>query len=236
MSPRCCARSASARARRRCWRSARCSSRPAQSGPTPPPDRMTRRRRRRRYRPADGTGAAGDRADAPGVPPGRGPPLRPPARAVRADAGVADRLPDRLGADRSRCTGRWRRAARCWPGSVALALLWLLRLAHYLRFRRNPDADDATLHALAPQLARAGAVRRRRCGRSRSGCSGTWARRTTRPALILVVYSLLRGFGAAAGDAAAGVHRLHLPGAGAGRSCASPATPASRGTGSWPAS
>ena len=31
-----------------------------------------------------------------------------------------------------------------WSG--VLALLLLLRLAHYLRFRRNPDADDATLH------------------------------------------------------------------------------------------
>jgi signal transduction histidine kinase len=30
-----------------------------------------------------------------------------------------------------------------WSGG--LALLLLLRLAHYLRFRRNPDADDATL-------------------------------------------------------------------------------------------
>jgi signal transduction histidine kinase/CheY-like chemotaxis protein len=29
---------------------------------------------------------------------------------------------------------------------VALAALLALRLAHYLRFRRNPDADDATLH------------------------------------------------------------------------------------------
>jgi signal transduction histidine kinase/CheY-like chemotaxis protein len=31
-----------------------------------------------------------------------------------------------------------------WSG--ALAALLLVRLAHYLRFRRNPDADDATLH------------------------------------------------------------------------------------------
>ncbi len=30
--------------------------------------------------------------------------------------------------------------------SAVLAALLLLRLAHYLRFRRNPDADDATLH------------------------------------------------------------------------------------------
>jgi len=31
-----------------------------------------------------------------------------------------------------------------WSG--VLAALLLVRLAHYLRFRRNPDADDATLH------------------------------------------------------------------------------------------
>ena len=31
-----------------------------------------------------------------------------------------------------------------WSG--VLAVLLMVRLAHYLRFRRNPDADDATLH------------------------------------------------------------------------------------------
>jgi two-component system, sensor histidine kinase len=43
----------------------------------------------------------------------------------------------------------WPLAARgpmlAWSG--VLALLLAVRLAHYLRFRRNPDADDATLHA-----------------------------------------------------------------------------------------
>ncbi len=32
-----------------------------------------------------------------------------------------------------------------WAGTGAV--LWLLRLAHYLRFRRQPDADDSTLRA-----------------------------------------------------------------------------------------
>ncbi len=34
-----------------------------------------------------------------------------------------------------------------WGWLAALALLWGVRLAHYLRYRRRPDADDATLLA-----------------------------------------------------------------------------------------
>ena len=44
------------------------------------------------------------------------------------------------------CCSIYRRRGRrgCWLVQRRCATLWLLRLAHYLRFRCRPDADDAT--------------------------------------------------------------------------------------------
>ena len=61
------------------------------------------------------------------------------------------------------------------------ACCWLLRLAHYLRFRRKPDADDATLRDWRAQLEACWCWRRAPCGAWRCGCSGAWARPTTAP-------------------------------------------------------
>ena len=94
--------------------------------------------------------------------------------------------------------GRGRGAAglgRSGGGAVAGAAAALAALP------ARPAADEATLLALAPQLARAGAAAGRACGAWRCGCSGAWARPTTSIALILVVYSLLPRLGAVAGHA-----------------------------------
>ena len=42
------------------------------------------------------------------------------------------------------------------PWTLVCVVLWVTRLLHYLRYRRQPDADVPTLRALAAQLARAG--------------------------------------------------------------------------------
>ncbi|MFO1265659.1 MAG: hypothetical protein U1F67_01895 [Rubrivivax sp.] len=68
-------------------------------------------------------------------------------------------------------------AAQMLGWLAAVAVLWLARLAHYLRFRRNPSADERSSAG-----ARAGG---RWCcckaasGASPAGCSGAWARLTS---------------------------------------------------------
>jgi hypothetical protein len=79
---------------------------------------------------------------------------RPHARAVRADAGHADRQcrwASLVIATLS--SGPWPNRCACWAGWAWWSwLLWLVRLAHYLRFLRQRGADEATLLRLAPQL------------------------------------------------------------------------------------
>ena len=62
---------------------------------------------------------------------------------------------------------------------VAAALLWLLRLAHYLRYQAHRRSRRCADAALAPELEACWCWRRRRCGAWPCGCSGAWARRTT---------------------------------------------------------
>jgi hypothetical protein len=62
---------------------------------------------------------------------------------------------------------------------AAACLLWLLRMAHYLRYRARPDSDAATLLAWrngwrALVLAQGAMWPIARCG-----CSGIWARHST---------------------------------------------------------
>ena len=120
-----------------------------------------------------------------------------------------------------------------WSG--VLAALLLVRLAHYLRFRRNPDADDATLHEW-----------RRSWKLLVLAQASTWAVAVWlfwdlgtpyhRTALMLAIFSL----GLASVQLLATQQRLYIAFVGLlmvpAPSCASPPTPASRGTGSWPAS
>ena len=92
---------------------------------------------------------------------------------------------DVLAAGRRRCG--W--AAGC----AAWAPLWLLRLAHYLRYRRTPDADEADAAGAGAAAGARWCWRRARCGAWRSGCSGAWASRTSWLALLLVVYTYCLG-------------------------------------------
>ena len=126
-----------------------------------------------------------------------------------------------------------RAAMLAW--SVLLAVLLALRLAHYLRFRRQPRADDATL------------LRWRRSWKvlvlAQASTWGLavwlfWGLGTPYhlTALMLVVFSLCLASVQLLATQQRAVHRLHVPGAGAGDRAHRHRHHASPGTGSWPAS
>jgi hypothetical protein len=72
-----------------------------------------------------------------------------------------------------------------WLGVVTA--LWLVRLAHYLRFRRQRSTEDHALR-LAAQLGGAGAVPGRHVGLAVWLFWG-WARPTTGSALMMIVFT-----------------------------------------------
>ena len=124
---------------------------------------------------------------------------RPHPRAVRADAGHAGR----------QLIGMVLMAAIFWPLAEPVrcsagrrgGAAWLLRLAHYLRF--SPHARRRRRHAaaLAPQLAALVLAQGAHVGRGGVAVLGP-GHALPPLALILIVYSLLPGLGAAAGDPA----------------------------------
>ena len=100
-----------------------------------------------------------------------------------------------------------------WSG--VLAALLLVRLAHYLRFRRNPDADEATLHEWRRSWKALVLLQASMLGGGGVAVLGAGHALPPRRADAGDLQPG-PGLGAAAGHAAAAVHRLHLRAAGAG--------------------
>ncbi len=116
------------------------------------------------------------------------------------------------------------------------ALLLALRLAHYLRFRRNPDADERHAAALAPQLEACWCWRRRRCGALAVWLFWGLGTPYHLTALMLIVVQPTAWPRCSCWPRSSGCSSSSSAWCWCRPSCASPPTPPSPGTGSWPAS